>query len=165
MSLDPLLPVNKLGPPVVITWNCSFNHFIFIHHLMTNYKLIQACGMLPPSGRPLNYNWQSMCICSRFNVYTCVCVPPGQVLVLVEVLEEGGLTDELLLLTHLLTGATRLGQFDLQSAERRPHHLAVAEVLTTQRDGNTVMLLKNRSSYKQTWFLWVKPFIWYDTDD
>ncbi len=62
-----------------------------------------------------------------------MCVPPGQVLVLVEVLEEGGLTDELLLLTHLLAGAAGLGQLDLQSAERRPHHLTVAEVLTTQR--------------------------------
>ncbi|KAA8579559.1 hypothetical protein FQN60_006652 [Etheostoma spectabile] len=48
------------------------------------------------------------------------------------VLEEGGLTDELLLLTHLLAGVTRLGQFHLQSAERGPHHLTVAEVLTTQ---------------------------------
>lgn len=60
--------------------------------------------------------------------------PPGQVLVLVEVLEEGGLTDELLLLTHLLAGASRLGQLDLQGAEGGPHHLAVAEVLTTQRN-------------------------------
>lgn len=60
----------------------------------------------------------------------CVCVPPGQVLVLIEVLEERGLADELLLLTHLLTGASGLGQFDLQRAERRPHHLAVTEVLS-----------------------------------
>ena len=54
---------------------------------------------------------------------------PCQVLVLVEVLEEGGLTDELLLLTHLLTGASRLSQLHLQGAEGGPHHLAVAEVL------------------------------------
>ena len=64
----------------------------------------------------------------------CVCVLPGQVLVLVEVLEEGRLTDELLLLTHLLTGASRVGQFDLQGAEGGPHHLTVAEVLTTQTE-------------------------------
>lgn len=56
-------------------------------------------------------------------------VPPGQVLVLVEVLEEGGFTDELLLLAHLLAGASRLCQPDLQGAEGRPHHLSVAKVL------------------------------------
>ena len=44
-------------------------------------------------------------------------------------LEEGGLTDELLLLAHLLTGVAGLGQLHLQGAERGPHHLAVAEVL------------------------------------
>ena len=59
-------------------------------------------------------------------------VPPGQVLVLVEVLEERGLADELLLLAHLLTRAARFGQLDLQSAEGGPHDLAVTEVLTTQ---------------------------------
>lgn len=63
----------------------------------------------------------------------CVCVVPGQILVLVEVLEEGRFTDELLLLTHLFTGLSGFGHLDLQSAERRPHHLAVAEVLTTGR--------------------------------
>ena len=60
--------------------------------------------------------------------WLCVCVP-GQVLVLVEVLKVGGLTDELGLLAHLLAGAARLRQLHLQSAERRPHHLAVTEVL------------------------------------
>lgn len=61
------------------------------------------------------------------------CAPPGQVLVLVEVLEEGGLTHELLLLAHLLAGASWLGQPDLQGAERGPHHLSVAEVLEETR--------------------------------
>lgn len=64
-----------------------------------------------------------------------MCAPPGQVLVLVEVLEEGRLTDELLLLAHLLAGASGLCQSDLQGAEGRPHHLSVAKVLT----GNTHM--------------------------
>lgn len=59
-------------------------------------------------------------------------VPPGQVFVLVEVLEEGGLTDELLLLADLLAGVPGLGQLHLQGAERGPHHLAVTEVLATQ---------------------------------
>lgn len=57
---------------------------------------------------------------------------PDQVLVLVEVLEEGRLTDQLLLLTHLLTGLSRFGHLHLQGAERRPHHLAVAEVLSNK---------------------------------
>lgn len=70
--------------------------------------------------------------CHQWLICVCVCVPPGQVFVLVEVLEEGRLADELLLLTDLLTGAAWISQFDLQGAERRPHHLTVAEVLTTQ---------------------------------
>ena len=76
-----------------------------------------------------------MCVCLCVDTcISCVCVPPGQVLVLVEVLEEGRLTDELLLLTHLLTGAPGLGLFDLQGAEGGPHHLTVTEVLEeTQR--------------------------------
>lgn len=82
--------------------------------------------LLPPAGR--------------------VCVPPGQVLVLVEVLEEGRLTDELLLLTHLLAGASRLGQPDLQGAEGGPHHLTVAEVLT-RRKKNKRKRSKSNSFY------------------
>lgn len=58
-----------------------------------------------------------------------MCAPPGQVFVLVEVLEEGWLTDELLLLAHLFAGVAGLRQPDLQSAEGRPHHLSVAKVL------------------------------------
>lgn len=58
-----------------------------------------------------------------------MCAPPGQILVLVEVLEEGRLTDELLLLAHLFAGASGLCQPDLQSAEWRPHHLSMAKVL------------------------------------
>lgn len=50
-------------------------------------------------------------------------------------LEEGWLADELLLLTHLLTGAPRLSQLHLQSTEGRPHHLAMAEIL--ERKGET----------------------------
>lgn len=61
--------------------------------------------------------------------------PPGQVLVLVEVLEEGRFTDELLLLAHLFAGVSRLCQPDLQSAEGRPHHLSVAEVLEKEIHG------------------------------
>lgn len=64
----------------------------------------------------------------------CARVPPGQVLVLVEVLEEGRLADELLLLTHLLAGVSRLGHSHLHGAEGGPHDLTVAEVLATRRD-------------------------------
>lgn len=49
-------------------------------------------------------------------------------------LEEGGLTDELLLLTDLLAGVPGLCQLHLQGAERRPHDLTVTEVLRTQHD-------------------------------
>lgn len=63
-----------------------------------------------------------------------MCVPPGQVFILVKVLEEGGLTDELLLLTDLLAGVPGLCQLHLQGAEGRPHDLTVTEVLRTQHD-------------------------------
>lgn len=52
-----------------------------------------------------------------------------QVLVLVEMLEEGRLTDELVLLTCLLAGLPGLSKFYLQGTQGRPHHLPVAEVL------------------------------------
>lgn len=51
------------------------------------------------------------------------------VLVLVEVLEERRLTDELVLLAHLLAGLPGLSQLHLQGPEGGPHHLPVAEVL------------------------------------
>lgn len=52
-----------------------------------------------------------------------------QVLVLVQVLEERWLTDELVLLAHLLAGLPGLSKLHLQGTEGRPHHLPVAEVL------------------------------------
>lgn len=55
-----------------------------------------------------------------------------QVLFLVEVLEEGRLTDELALLAHLFAGLPGLSQLHLQGAKGRPHHLAMAEVLERQ---------------------------------
>lgn len=47
-------------------------------------------------------------------------------------LEEGRLTDELVLLTDLLAGLPGLGKFYLQGTQGRPHHLPVAEVLEGQ---------------------------------
>lgn len=100
---------------------------------------------------------------NHLSVAVWVCVPPGQVLVLIEVLEEGGLADQLLLLTHLLAGAPWLGQPYLQSAEGGPHHLTVAEVLATQSDvtlmGITLLLFYGElglemidASTGRTWF-------------
>lgn len=65
-----------------------------------------------------------------------MCMSPGQVLFLVQVLEEGRFTDELRLLTHLLTRMSRLGQFDLQDAEGGPHDLTVTEVLPTHKQAS-----------------------------
>lgn len=59
-------------------------------------------------------------------------VLPFQVFVFVQVLEKGGLADQLCLLTHLFTRLTQVSLFDLQSAEGRPHDLTVAEVLRKQ---------------------------------
>lgn len=98
-------------------------------------------------------------VCVFFNENTLkgcnlgLSVPPGQVLVFVEVLEERRLADELLLLTHLLAGAAGLGQPDLQSAEGGPHHLTVAEVLTTQRHRFVTAAAANLKNTKSFCFL------------
>lgn len=44
-------------------------------------------------------------------------------------LKERRLTDELVLLAHLLAGLSRLSKLYLQGTEGWPHHLPVAEVL------------------------------------
>lgn len=85
-------------------------------------------AVLPPSGLPTHDSSDLLNVKVRLAVFR-LCAPPGQVFVLVEVLEEGWLTDELLLLAHPLAGASGLCQPDLQSAEGWPHHLSMAKVL------------------------------------
>lgn len=93
--------------------------------------------LLPPSGRSTHDSSDLLNVKVILAVFR-LCAPPGQVLVLVEVLEEGWLTDELLLLAHPLAGASGLCQPDLQSAEGRPHHLSMAEVLRKKYTENAV---------------------------
>lgn len=57
---------------------------------------------------------------------------PGQILVFIEMLEEGGFTDQLLFLTHLFAGFPCRSELHLHSAQRRPHHLTVTEILQTE---------------------------------
>lgn len=77
---------------------------------------------------------------------------PEQILVFIEMLEEGGFTDQLLFLTNLLAGFTSRSEFDLHGAERRPHHLTVTEILHTHTHTNTQRLNKGVSLQKKRVF-------------
>lgn len=104
--------------------------------------------MLPPSGLPTHDGSDLLNVKVKLAVFR-PCAPPGQVLVLVEVLEEGWLTDELLLLAHPLAGASGLCQPDLQSAEGRPHHLSMAKVLRNHTGKRQFLLLQLQRSTSQ----------------
>ncbi len=75
--------------------------------------------------------------CPLLSGWRTAALVPEQILVFIEMLEEGGFTDQLLLLTHLLTGFTCWSQSDLHGAERRPHDLTVTEILHTHTHTHT----------------------------